>query len=436
MKKGGKSKRFPDLNKDGKITMADILQGRGVKRQAYGGKVEYGIGGALLGGINALRAGKGLGGAAMAAGKGFITPGSGIAQGAKMAGGLLARSNNPALAKLGGLAGAASSFLPGGGGPMSALAGLPGLLGGRSADMGMKVTKKSVGEGEGVNTTGLPEDLLFGKRETFVDSEGEVVGKQLLPSKLRRMLGGADVKASFESGGASNPGNPEESNPPIPDFLLRRDVDDMNELQQSRSDRGSAFGTASTDVFMPTGNIPSMTSSEMEAPEDMQEIESRGPRLLRKDPERGLVGGMKDIPEASKEDSSFRGIYYNPTTSNIRAHIPTDDESFDGERTFGARGFEEEDRIPYGFIEDGKKIFATTAALDKMKEQGVGARGAAAEDYIMELYRSNPELFTSTPQGGQKSRAQMFQRVMEEAKTRKPGVPGFYIPTSPLKASF
>lgn len=30
MKKGGK---FPDLNKDGKITMADILMGRGVKRK-------------------------------------------------------------------------------------------------------------------------------------------------------------------------------------------------------------------------------------------------------------------------------------------------------------------------------------------------------------------------------------------------------------------
>lgn len=30
MKKGGSSKKFPDLNKDGKITKADILVGKGV----------------------------------------------------------------------------------------------------------------------------------------------------------------------------------------------------------------------------------------------------------------------------------------------------------------------------------------------------------------------------------------------------------------------
>lgn len=30
MKKGGSSKKFPDLNKDGKITKADILAGRGI----------------------------------------------------------------------------------------------------------------------------------------------------------------------------------------------------------------------------------------------------------------------------------------------------------------------------------------------------------------------------------------------------------------------
>ena len=265
MKKGGKSKRFPDLNKDGKITMADILQGRGVKRQAYGGKVEmgmggkteYGIGGAILGGLNALKAGKGLGGAAMAAGKGFITPGSGIAQGAKMAGGLLAGSKNPALAKLGGLAGAASSFLPGGGGPMAALGALPGLFGGQSAEYGMKVKK-------------------------------------------------------MEEGG--------ESDPPKADFLLRGDVDDMNELQQSRSDRGSAFGTASTDVFMNTGNIPSMPEGsmmremedmeDMQPPEDMQEIESRGPRLLRRNMDQDLMVGDMEAPEQSED--SFTGFITAP----------------------------------------------------------------------------------------------------------------------------
>ena len=294
MKKGGKSKRFPDLNKDGKITMADILQGRGVKRQAYGGKVEmgmggkteYGIGGAILGGLNALKAGKGLGGAAMAAGKGFITPGSGIAQGAKMAGGLLAGSKNPALAKLGGLAGAASSFLPGGGGPMAALGALPGLFGGQSAEYGMKVKKMEHG---GISPFGAA-------------SRGAAAGnadRGATTNDLLAMLTGASSRGA--AAGADR-----NSDSPRADFLLRGDsVDDMNDLQQSRSDRNSAFGTASTDVFMNTGNIPSMPDREeaedMRPPEDMQEIESRGPRLLRKDMDQGLMVG----DQAPQQDQEF-----------------------------------------------------------------------------------------------------------------------------------
>jgi len=37
MKAGG-SKKFPDLNKDGKITKADILKGRGVIKKKGGSK--------------------------------------------------------------------------------------------------------------------------------------------------------------------------------------------------------------------------------------------------------------------------------------------------------------------------------------------------------------------------------------------------------------
>ena len=120
----------PGFNPDDKGPMGD------------GGKVEYGIGGAILGGINALRSGQGLGGAALAAGKGFVTPGSGIAQGAKLAGGLLAGSQNPALAKFGQIAQVGSSFLPGGGGAMGALGALPGLL---SGEQGMKVQEMRQG---------------------------------------------------------------------------------------------------------------------------------------------------------------------------------------------------------------------------------------------------------------------------------------------------
>jgi len=36
LKKGGSSKSFPDLNKDGEITQADILKGRGVIKKKGG----------------------------------------------------------------------------------------------------------------------------------------------------------------------------------------------------------------------------------------------------------------------------------------------------------------------------------------------------------------------------------------------------------------
>ena len=39
-KKKNKKKSFPDLNKDGKVTMKDILIGRGVIKKANGGVTE------------------------------------------------------------------------------------------------------------------------------------------------------------------------------------------------------------------------------------------------------------------------------------------------------------------------------------------------------------------------------------------------------------
>jgi hypothetical protein len=43
--KGGKvkkSKSFPDLNKDGKVTFKDVLMGRGIVKKAKGGSVKVG----------------------------------------------------------------------------------------------------------------------------------------------------------------------------------------------------------------------------------------------------------------------------------------------------------------------------------------------------------------------------------------------------------
>ena len=140
-------KKMKDVTGDGKFTFADVLKMRGVKpkksmevggRLGYGGKVklksqgkggvvEYGIGGAVMGGINALMAGKGLAGAAGAAAKGMATPGSGIGAAAQLAGNLAQKSNNPMLQNIGKMAGMASNFLPGGN-PMNALGALGGLF--------------------------------------------------------------------------------------------------------------------------------------------------------------------------------------------------------------------------------------------------------------------------------------------------------------------
>ena len=38
MKKMKKKKKFPDLNKDGKVTQADILMGRGMLRKQKSGR--------------------------------------------------------------------------------------------------------------------------------------------------------------------------------------------------------------------------------------------------------------------------------------------------------------------------------------------------------------------------------------------------------------
>ena len=45
MGKSKKGNKFPDLNKDGKITKADILKGRGVKGMSKGGIVMKARGG-------------------------------------------------------------------------------------------------------------------------------------------------------------------------------------------------------------------------------------------------------------------------------------------------------------------------------------------------------------------------------------------------------
>lgn len=92
-----------------------------------GGRVDYGIGGALLKLGSNLAAGKGFGkGALKGVGKAAITPGSGIGAGTSLAGNLLQKSKNPALQGIGKSAGVASNFMPGGGGFGGAIGALAG----------------------------------------------------------------------------------------------------------------------------------------------------------------------------------------------------------------------------------------------------------------------------------------------------------------------
>jgi hypothetical protein len=250
------NKRMKDVTGDGKFTYADVLRMRGVKlkKQGYGGKVEYGLGGAVMGGINALMQGKGVAGALGAGAKGFVTPGSGITQGLNMAGNLMQNSQNPNLQNLGNLVSKGSN-----------LASMFGLM-----DRGGKVTIKYAKDG--MNTTGV----------TSGDPEG----------------------------------NP--SNPPAADFLLdygKQDInasilDEARDLSRARSDRESAFGTSSTDVFMPVGNIPTMPDPEpTEEPspgmEPVEPLRRLGPKIIRRDTNRDIEGGTRKFEPEQDFDMDF-----------------------------------------------------------------------------------------------------------------------------------
>lgn len=105
----------------------EIMGYGGKVKMLKGGKVEYGLGGAIFKGLNEIAQGNGFGAAAAAAAKGLATPGSGIGGAAQLAGNLAQKSNNPMLQNIGKMAGMASNFLPGGN-PMNAFGALQGLF--------------------------------------------------------------------------------------------------------------------------------------------------------------------------------------------------------------------------------------------------------------------------------------------------------------------
>ena len=189
MAKLKRKKGLKDVTGDGKFTYADVLRMRGVKPKksmGKGGTAEYGLGGAIMAGINAIKNKEGLVGGIKNVAKAYATPGSGIAQGAKLAGGLLANSNNPALAGIGKVAGVASNFMPGGGGVAGMMPALKGLFsqehGGvvghrlKYAEEGMSVpqvqVEKPKGEIPGLDVKSTPTMIGFD-----VEAQKPIMGK-------------------------------------------------------------------------------------------------------------------------------------------------------------------------------------------------------------------------------------------------------------------
>ena len=317
MAKLKRNKGLKDLTGDGNFTYADVLKMRGVKPKksmGKGGTVEYGLGGAIMAGVNAIKNKEGLIGGIKNVAKAYVTPGSGIAQGAKLAGGMLANSNNPLLSGIGKVAGMASNFMPGGGGAKGALGNL--------AQAGNLAGK-------------LPGGLagLAGQFGQNAGGSGMAGVMPALQGLFSQKHGGmVPVKLKYASGGMAVPeGGDEET--PVASFLLNRkpeapdamDFRDINDLQGARSDRQSAFGTASTDVYMPVGDVPTMPDPEpvdepsAPRPGDMAPIAPKSARLLKVGADRELQGGMQDMP--GKMQDEFTGFITAPYLR--RGQVPT-----------------------------------------------------------------------------------------------------------------
>ena len=167
-------------------------------------------------------------------------------------------------------------------------------------------------------------DLTGDGKVTFADI---LKGRKVKLKKKSQAYGG---KVMQEGG---------ESDPPRADFLMRSpDIDsaiseEARDLSQAASDRESAFGTSSTDVFMNVGNVPSMPEAEEDdqpeeqpRPGSMDPLQRRGPRLIRRGGEKDLVGGMQDAPE--DRDDRFTGFILAPylrtgqVPTNIKVRNP------------------------------------------------------------------------------------------------------------------
>ena len=288
------------------------------RNYGYGGRVNYGLGGALLKVGSNLAQGKKLGsGLFEGVTKAAITPGSAISAGAELGGTLLQKSDNPLAQKLGEGLNIASNLAPGGG-------GIKGVIG--------DVAGRAVGPGGFGGVFGQAAGPLLGQ-----SVGGSIPFNPESAGAPYRMRGVGLVKAQA----GMNVGDPTkdlmaaltratEGSSDEPRERDAMDFSDLNELQQSRSDRESAFGTASTDVFMPTDAVEAMLRGREETPEelpeetprpeDMQEIGRRGPRLLKSGaPRPGIKEGGSNVGEGIQKGTTGY-VYENKVRGN---KVPT-----------------------------------------------------------------------------------------------------------------
>ena len=344
IKKGGGPKRFPDLN----------------KRQAYGGKVEMGKGGNkeyFLGGL--------------------IAPALG------MAGGLLQKSKNPFLQKLGkgagiaskvgslmnplsGLAsGGAAAGAAGGGGLLSALGGgggggggLLSALGGlfKSADQGMKVTKVMENGGEtsgetsgGAFSGGIAQiekqydDLRMGVLTQLREGQREALREAGIDPQTANVFDIIDAVPNFgydrleraaRSGGLPIP----TGNAKMIYKKVREGRIDPQKMDAMLSDRG--YEGQSAELFtqaLATGRIP--TTQMLHASKQ----DPKGARVMHEgkhyDISRNIPSGA-DFLEANKrlitrkgelkgDDALAFNIPRTVTRTDVAAQRPTEGEPMD-----------------------------------------------------------------------------------------------------------
>lgn len=188
--------------------------------------------------------------------------------------------------------------------------------------------------------------------KTFPDltGDGKVTFADILKGRLKKKSQAYGGKVMEEGG---------ESDPPRADFLTRSpDMDsaiaeEARDLSQAASDRESALGTSSTDVFMNVGNVPSMPEAEEDdqpeeqpRPGSMDPLQRRGPRLIRRGGEKDLVEGMQDAPE--ERDDRFTGFVTAPYLRT--GQVPTNIKVRNPEtRQFQDRQMEPEEIADYIF---------------------------------------------------------------------------------------